>query len=122
MVALQATYPGLYCLPAGYSIVRTDHFEELIDSERAHVGLLQTMFQSATILSSLYGPEYGFDGIVIECLGIFLERLILLHQHVLTTLDGIVSSPHLHEPWGEVFSLDVSEWLIANATSDRLGV
>lgn len=89
-------------------MVRTDHFEELIDSERAHVDLLRTMFQSATTLSNIYGPEYGFDGMVIECLGIFLERLLLFHQHVSMNLDGIVSSPHLHEQWDEVFSLDVS--------------
>lgn len=41
--ALQATYPGLYFLPVGSTIIRADLFEELIDSERAHVDLLATM-------------------------------------------------------------------------------
>jgi hypothetical protein len=41
--ALQATYPGLYVLPAGSAIIRTNHLEELIDSERAHVDLLGKM-------------------------------------------------------------------------------
>jgi len=41
--AIQATFPGLYVLPAGSAIIRTEHIEELIDSERAHVDLLRKM-------------------------------------------------------------------------------
>ncbi|KIM89875.1 hypothetical protein PILCRDRAFT_812658 [Piloderma croceum F 1598] len=100
--ALQATFPGLYVLPAGSAIIRTDHIEELIDSERAHVDLLRKMKESAEILSQTYKSE----GMTMECLAMYLERLLLYHGHILFHLDKTFSSPRLQEDWSNVFALN----------------
>ena len=124
--ALQATYPGLYFIPAGSTIIRTDHIEELIDSERAHVNLLGTMAvkyislsfahcisirvshhrlsqESAEVLHQAYKSE----GMIMDCLAVYLERLHQYHDHILWNLEKTLSSFREREDWSNIFALDV---------------
>jgi hypothetical protein len=43
----------------------------------------------------------------MECLAMYLERLLLYHGHILFNLDKKNSSPRLQEDWSHIFALDV---------------
>jgi hypothetical protein len=43
----------------------------------------------------------------MECLAMYLERLLLYHGHILFNLDKTFSSPRSQEDWSNIFALDV---------------
>lgn len=56
--------------------------------------------------------RYGADGMVVECLATYLDRLIQYHEHVLLHLAQTLTCPHLPEDWNRIFSFDVSAALL----------
>ncbi|KAF7975961.1 hypothetical protein HWV62_8092 [Athelia sp. TMB] len=112
LIALEATYPGIYVLPSNAYLLRYELFEEMIGGEKAHMEILMTM--NASFQFTRYCAEDSAQallksqrrgGEVLECLATSLDRLIKYHENFVTRLMETHSQPHVSEDWNAMFLL-----------------
>ncbi|KAF9564167.1 kinase-like protein [Agrocybe pediades] len=101
LLALQASYPGIYELPHGSTARRQSLVLQLTESERVYNAKLAQIVDSA---AKLYEDDAiahpSLEGFIVNC-----SRLVPYHSHVLKSLCEATSSGAGVEQWSFVFAL-----------------
>ncbi|KAF9525854.1 hypothetical protein CPB83DRAFT_858745 [Crepidotus variabilis] len=94
LFTLDASYPGLFTVPHGSDARRFSLIQQLIETEKIHVGKLAT---TADFCSLLYEDPTA-SHVSLECFIVSCSRLVPYHDHVLRCL--LESSEQAcFEPW-----------------------
>ncbi|KAF8073945.1 TKL/TKL-ccin protein kinase, partial [Lyophyllum atratum] len=101
LVALEESYPGLFIAPIGSQGRRQELIQELVDTERAHISILTSVFDAATALST----GLKFMEPCLECFIINRTRLLQYHERLLGCTESIFSKT-AEKQWITVFALD----------------
>ncbi|KAG6831740.1 hypothetical protein H0H87_004009 [Tephrocybe sp. NHM501043] len=102
LVALEETYPGIFVAPPGSNERREELLRELLETEQAHINVLNNVFDAASMLSD------GLDVAepCLESLLIDRSRLVQYHNQVIRYTEGLLKDTSGSTRWTEIFGLD----------------
>lgn len=98
IVALQASFPGLFVVPRGSPARRLSLVNQLMEAERSHVSRLALVADAASLLyEQMDAMDASLEVFIVNC-----SRLMPYHDHVLQSLTGAKDAGQ--EQWEEVFA------------------